>query len=58
MQKHCKRYHIKSQTIETARLSMIIEVVVKDSTALLNEVTEISSVSRCSLVSHDGEVTF
>lgn len=58
VQKHCKRYHIKSQTIETTRLSMIIEVVVKDSTALLNEVTEISSVSRCSLVSHDGEVTF
>lgn len=58
VKKHCKRYHIKSQTIDANRLSMIIEVVVKDGSALVNEVTENASVSRCSLVSHDGEVTF
>lgn len=53
-----KTYHIKSQTIETDRLSMIIEVRAKDPDTLLTRVTEIPSVSRCSLVSHDGEVTF
>lgn len=58
VKKHSKRFHIKSQTVETDRLSMIIEVVVKDGNALLTEVAEIPSVSRCSLVSHDGEVTY
>lgn len=55
---HTRRCHIKSQTIDADRLSLIIEVDAKGSTELLAEVAEIPSVSRCSLVSHDGEVTF
>jgi hypothetical protein len=37
---------------------MIIEVDTKDSSAMLTQVAQLPSVSRCSLVSHDGEVTF
>lgn len=58
LQKYTKRYHVKSQTIESRRLNMIIEVQVKDRVALIEQVSAISSVTRCSLVSHDGEVTF
>ena len=55
---HTKRYHVKSQSIETDRLNMIIEVCAKDSIMLLEKVGDIPAVVRCSLVSHDGEVTF
>lgn len=55
---HTRHFHIKSQSIETDRLNMIIEVRVKDGSTLLEKIGEISAVSRCSLVSHDGEVTF
>lgn len=56
--KHTKRWFVKSQTIETKHLNMIIEVRVKNSTALLSEIADIPSVVRCSVVNHDGEVTF
>lgn len=55
---HSSQYHIKSQTIETNRLDMIIEVRPTDDEALINSIAEIALVSHCSLVSHDGEVTF
>lgn len=55
---HTRYYHIKSQSIDANRLNLIIEVRVKDSGSLLDQISAISSVSRCSLVSHDGEVTF
>lgn len=58
VKKHTRRYHIKSQTMETDRMSMIIEVLAKDSSTLLREMTGLPGVTRCSLVSHDGEVTF
>lgn len=58
LQKHTKRFHIKSQTIESRRLNMIIEVQVKKQGDLLDSIAAIPSVVRCSLVNHDGEVTF
>lgn len=56
--KHSKRYHVKSQTINTDSLSLIIEVAVKDGNVLLSELAQVPAVKRCSLVSHDGEITF
>ena len=58
VKKHTKHSHIKSQTIESHRLNMIVEIQAKNHTALLDEVAAIPSVVRCSIVSHDGEITF
>lgn len=58
VQAHTKHYFIKSQTVETSRLNMIIEVRAKNCIELVEKISGIPSVSRCSLVSHDGEVTF
>ena len=49
---------VKSQTMETNRLDMIIEVRVKEDAALLEAVFASGAVARASLVTHDGEVTF
>ena len=58
VREYTRRYHVKSQTVEPDRLSLIIEVDAKGSSAMLAQVSAIPSVKRCSLVSHDGEVTF
>lgn len=51
-------YTLKSQTVEENRLNMIIEVRIKKDNNLISKVTSIENVTRCSLISHDGEVTF
>ena len=58
VRKYTRRYHVKSQTLEPDRLSLIIEVDAKGSSAMMAQVAQLPSVTRCSLVSHDGEVTF
>ena len=50
--------NVKSQTYEATKLDMIIEVRVKDEGALLEAMNGIEGIRRCSLISHDGEVTF
>lgn len=55
---NCKVYHIKSQTMERDRLDIIVEVRTNDGPALVDSVSAIEGIDRCSLVSHDGEVTF
>lgn len=54
----CPACAVKSQTIEPGRLSMVIEVRVREDSQLIAGVSAISSVTRTSLISHDGEVTF
>ena len=51
-------YHKKSQTMEEDRLDMIIEVRAKDDDALMHAISQLEGVTRCSLMSHDGEVTY
>jgi hypothetical protein len=51
-------FHVKSQVMETNQLAMIVEVRTKDGNALIDGVSKLDGVTRCSLVSHDGEVTF
>lgn len=53
-----KVFHIKSQTNKADSLDMIIEVRTKDNNALIDSVSAIDGISRCSLINHDGEVTF
>lgn len=52
------RIDMKSETVTGDKLSMIIELRARDNNSIVSRVSEISGVSRCSLVSHDGEVTF
>ena len=51
-------FSIKSQTMEKNRLNMILEIRIKDDEKLIQEISSLSGVTRCSIVSHDGEVTF
>lgn len=51
-------YCIKSQTYEIEKLDMIVEIRTKDEGLLLETLAGLSGVKRCSLVNHDGEVTF
>ena len=53
-----RNYKIKSQTIERDRLSMVVEVRVKKQNNLIQDVCSVDGVTRCSLLNHDGEVTF
>lgn len=58
IKKNTSFYSVKSQTYETEKLDMIVEVRAKDDGVLLETITAIDGVKRCSLVNHDGEVTF
>lgn len=60
-------YTVKSRTVESGpaqgsgldgRLDIILEIRTKDEQALVTAVSCLSSVNRCSLMDHDGEVTF
>ncbi len=58
VQKNTKAYYVKSKTIEKGHLDLIVEVRTKDTNGLLESVSDIGGIQRCSLLSHDGEVTF
>ena len=51
-------YKIKSQAMESSKLDMIIEVRTKNGDALIDSVSAIEGINKCSLISHDGEATF
>lgn len=57
IQKYTAAHSVKSQTIRQGRLDMVIEVRTKESDALIEAVAKISGITRCSLLTHDGEVT-
>ena len=58
VKENTKTYQIKSQTINNDRLDIIIEVKTKKPDELLNAVSSIKGIEKCSLISHDGETTF
>lgn len=58
IEKNAHSFTIKTQTIEMNKLSMIVEIRVRDGSPLLEDITGIQGVTRCSLVHHDGEVSF
>ena len=58
VKQNVKAYTIKSQVVESDHLDMVIEVRTADMDSLVDGVSNIEKVSRCSLLSHDGEVTF
>ncbi len=58
VENNVKSFKIKSQTVDNEKFDMIIEVRTKDGNALIGSVSSIDGVNRCSLIDHDGEVTF
>jgi len=58
VEKHCPTYKIKSRTVESSRADLIIELRIKDESALMSDISAVEDIKRFSLLSHDGEVTF
>lgn len=55
---YSRHYRVKSRTLEMGRADFIVEVRIKREEEFMEEMAKIEHIQRCSLVSHDGEVTF
>ena len=56
--KYTKSYKVKSRNLSKGRLDMVVELRVKDESALVSEVAALEGMIGASLIAHDGEVTF
>ena len=58
VRKYSKSYKVKSRNLSKGRLDMVVELRVKDESALVSEVAALEGMIGASLIAHDGEVTF
>ena len=58
LKNNVKSFKIKSQTVDSDKFDMIIEIRTKNGNDLITNISNINGVNRCSLIDHDGEVTF
>ena len=58
VKKYCKYFTVKSRSLSNNRTDLVIEVRTKDAGPLVKQTAAISAVTSCSLLSHDGEVTY
>lgn len=56
--KYSRFYKVRSRNISGESMDMIVEVRVKEESALIKEVCALPVVQSASLIAHDGEVTF
>ena len=56
--KYAKSYKVKSRNLSKGRLDMVVELRVKEESALVSEVAALEGMIGASLIAHDGEVTF
>lgn len=56
--KYAKSYKVKSRNLSKGRLDLVIELKVKEESALVSEVAALDGMISASMISHDGEVTF
>ena len=56
--KYTESYKVKSRNLSKGRLDMVVELRVKDESALVSEVAALEGMIGASLIAHDGEVTF
>ena len=56
--KYTKSYKVKSRNLSKGRLDLVIELKVKEESALVSEVAALDGMISASMISHDGEVTF
>ncbi len=58
IRRNCGFYTEKSRNVTGSQLNLVVELSVKEGTALTNELSAMRTVHSVSLLSHDGEVTF
>ena len=51
-------YKIKSRNVTNTGIDMIIELKVKDEAALIEKLLTLPSITKASLMTHDGEITY
>lgn len=56
--KYTKSYKVKSRNLSKGRLDMVVELRVREESALVSEVAALEGMIGASLIAHDGEVTF
>ena len=55
VKKYSKYYRVKSRNVSANELDMVVEVSVKEESALVKEVRVLEGMSHVSLLTHDGE---
>lgn len=55
---YAKHYKVKSRNLSKGHLDLVIELRVKDESALVADVASMEGIISASLIAHDGEVTF
>ena len=58
VRKYARYYKVKSRNLSKGRLDLVIELKVKEESALVSEVATLDGMLSASMISHDGEVTF
>lgn len=58
VEKYSKYYRVKSRNISMNELDMVVEVRVKEESALVKEVYGLEGMCHVSLLSHDGETSY
>ena len=58
VKKYSEYYRVKSRNVSMDELDMVVEVRVKQESALIKEVRVLEGMSHVSLLSHDGETTY
>ena len=56
--KYARYYKVKSRNLSKGRLDLVIELKVKEESALVSEVAALDGMLSASMIYHDGEVTF
>ena len=56
--KYARYYKVKFRNVSKGRLDLVIELKVKEESALVSEVAALDGMLSASMISHDGEVTF
>lgn len=56
--KYARYYKVKSRNLSKGRLDLVIELKVKEESALVSEIAALDGMISASMISHDGEVTF
>ena len=56
--KYARYYKVNSRNLSKGRLDLVIELKVKEESALVSEVAALDGMLSASMISHDGEVTF
>lgn len=58
VKKYDKHYHVKSRNLTQDAVDFLLEIKVKNSEALLEELSQLKSITNVSLVAHKGESVY